>query len=460
MTAEKKRKRAPKKRGQAHPGVVLVAPGLRTKRWQGRYVDPDKGKTRWESVPATATTAEAREEWAKAKSRELLKRKAELAGGATRATGKALPEIIKRYYAAHPHLRAKTLEGYQGATKKLEEWAAAHLDSADELTRARMMEFRESLIRQPKRLTVKGGKRGQRADSAKPRSPERVNSEMRKVQTVLGYLVDAQLFPRLTRDDLRVSMKRIPVTSERIQHLRPSELAALLKAAAKHDAETYVETRAEHAGEGRARIGTTPRYQPTAQFIAFVLLTGCRLGEGLGLEWSAVDLDALDHDGRKVGEVHLTGAETKTRRARTIGLEVSPALYGMLKSMREQAGGDDAAGSVFALSRGEAEAAVRRLLADYDAPKRFTWQMLRRTCGTFLTNAPGIFGAASAYRSAKQLGHSVQVAEKHYVGLVRGIPPSAKTLDAAMQLEAVLASVLERVPASSDGKVLALVRRR
>ncbi len=37
----------------------------------------------------------------------------------------------------------------------------------------------------------------------------------------------------------------------------------------------------------------------------------------------------------------------------------------------------------------------------------FGWQVLRRTCGTFLTNAPGIFGEASAYRSARQLGHSV-----------------------------------------------------
>jgi hypothetical protein len=62
--------------------------------------------------------------------------------------------------------------------------------------------------------------------------------------------------------------------------------------------------------------------------------------------------------------------------------------------------------------------------------------VLRQTCGTYLTNAPGIFGAASAYRSAKQLGHSVAVAERHYVGLVRGIPRDARTLEGAMQVEA------------------------
>jgi hypothetical protein len=58
----------------------------------------------------------------------------------------------------------------------------------------------------------------------------------------------------------------------------------------------------------------------------------------------------------------------------------------------------------------------------------------RHTTGTYLTNAPGIFGAASAYRSAKQLGHSVAVAEKHYLGLVRGISPAARTLEDAMGL--------------------------
>jgi hypothetical protein len=62
-----------------------------------------------------------------------------------------------------------------------------------------------------------------------------------------------------------------------------------------------------------------------------------------------------------------------------------------------------ASGSVFGLTRDEVVTAGRRLHR-YDAPVTFTWQILRRTCGTFLTNAPGIFGAASAYRSAKQLG--------------------------------------------------------
>jgi len=116
-------------------------------------------------------------------------------------------------------------------------------------------------------------------------------------------------------------------------------------------------------------------------------------------------------------------------------------------------------GSVFGLSRGTAQAAAKRLTSEYGAPDAFTWQALRRTCGTYLTNAGGIFGAASAYRSAKQLGHSVQVAERHYVGLVRGIPASARTLEVAMQLEEVMGRVLDSVTSKSQAPIVTLDKR-
>jgi integrase len=157
-----------------------------------------------------------------------------------------------------------------------------------------------------------------------------------------------------------------------------------------------------------------------------------RFNEALQLDWRQVDLKALDEDGRAVGEVHLAGAGTKTKRARTVGLEVSPALQALLARLHELTGGR---GRVFGFSEGVAEAAAKRLRARFGAPAEFTWQILRRTCGTYLTNAPGVFGAASAYRSAKQLGHSVIVAEKHYLGVVRGIPRTARTLEAALQIE-------------------------
>lgn len=424
-----------KRRGAKHPGVSLIAPKpARRTGWIARYRDPDSMKLREESLPAAqAATAESRAEWAARKSRDIAKRRLELEGGAPRATGTALDAALDRYFEGHPLLRDRTRKIYRSAADKLAAWAKLHrVKSADDLTRAKLMTFREALIAEPKRAAVANAERGKFAPSptGERRSAVSVNQELRAVRTVLGYLRDLDLFPRLTHDDLRRALKRLPETNERIEFLKPAEIQQLLRAAAQHDSATFAETRDEHVGEGRQRIGTTPRYDPIAPFVAFVLLTGCRLDEALKMEWNQVDLDALDHDGSPAGELHLTGAATKTHKARTIGLEVSPALREMLAVARP----DGASGPVFGLSRNAAEAAAKRLRGEYGAPA-FTWQTLRRTCGTYLTNAGGIFGAASAYRSAKQLGHSVAVAEKHYLGLVRGIPATAKTLESAMQIE-------------------------
>ena len=101
-------------------------------------------------------------------------------------------------------------------------------------------------------------------------------------------------------------------------------------------------------------------------------------------------------------------------------------------------------------------AARKRLLALYGAPS-FDWQTLRATCATYLTNAPGIFGSATVYLSARQLGHSVAVAERHYLGVHRGIPRDAHTLEAAMQLEDLLGEVLASVGAATKPAKLAAI---
>jgi hypothetical protein len=66
-------------------------------------------------------------------------------------------------------------------------------------------------------------------------------------------------------------------------------------------------------------------------------------------------------------------------------------------------------------------------MSEYGAPP-FDWQTLRSTCATYLTNAPAIFGAATVFMSARQLGHWVAVAERHYLGVHRGIAAEAKSL--------------------------------
>jgi integrase len=84
---------------------------------------------------------------------------------------------------------------------------------------------------------------------------------------------------------------------------------------------------------------------------------------------------------------------------------------------------------LFALTEGQAEAALRRIIKSHKAP-RFSWHTLRRTCATFMACTPQI----GPWSATKQLGHrSMSTTEKHYLGRIK-INSEAKTLEAAMQI--------------------------
>jgi integrase len=256
---------------------------------------------------------------------------------------------------------------------------------------------------------------------------------------------------QLDRDAVGDALKPLKAPHEAPEFLPPAECGKLLEASMRHDEATYTETRDEHVGAGRKRLGTTARYQAVAPFAAFLLLTGMRLSEAERLEWSAVNLDAVDADGRVVGEIRLRASATKTSHARTVGLDVCPSLRAMLAAMKLQAG---TAHYVFGghapMSRALADAARKRLLGAFGAPE-FSWQGLRSSCATYQCNAPNVFGSAAAFASAKRLGHSVAVSEKHYAGLFGGISREARTLEAAMQIEPHMKRVLAAVVARGVG---------
>jgi len=440
------RKQRRRRTRSPHPGVVLIPPDAtgRHPHWRARYVEPDSGRTVKVTIdPVAVTTLESRRDWAIRKAKALARRRFELESGAHRATGTALETALDRYFEDHPQLRPATLQAYKAAVSKFRGWARrVGLKSADDVTGARLTAFRAELVKERRRVRARGGKRGAVRVTTEPRSPHSTNRELRSLSTVLNYIRRLGLLPRIGTDDLRDGLERLSVGTERIDYRKPAELRKLLGAALRHDAAVFAATRAELAGAGER--GTTPRHVQIAPFVAAAMLTGMRFGELLALDWKQVDLEALDNDGKTVGEIHLTAA-TKTNRARTVGLEVSPALRRLLAAMHLKSGGK---GSVFGLSRGTATAAGLRLVRDFGAPEGSGWQALRRTCGTYLSNAAGIFGAASAYRSAKQLGHSVTVAERFYVDVARGIPRDARDLESAMQIvdqvKAVTAAVSAR----------------
>jgi integrase len=264
------------------------------------------------------------------------------------------------------------------------------------------------------------------------------------VKVLLNHWRALGLTPELSKDTISDALKRLPVPREEAAFLRPRDISLLLKAALLHDRVVYAETREEHSG--MRPKGTTPRYSPIAPLVMFLLLSGCRRGEALGLRWADVDLDAMDHQARRVGEIRLRAEATKTKHARVIGLEVSPALRRLLAALKLRA----TEGDVFVFG-GEGrythdliESARARLMEEFEAPA-FTWQVLRSSCATYLTNAPGIWGAATVFLSARQLGHSVAVAERHYLGVHRGIRREARTLEAAMEAEHAIKQVVDGV---------------
>jgi len=431
-----------------HPGVVLVlrkyADG--TTSWRARYADPDTGVKVWETLEHTLSTHEARRVWAIRKAEALSRRRADLATGAPLRTRTPFDHALTAFWTScKAQLRATTIATYRHGIVHFERWAkktGVHL--TEDLTSHRLRAFREHLIAGGKRKVLKGSKRGARVDTETLRNPVTINSYMKNTKALLNHWRALGLTPAVSKDAITDALKSLPVPREEADFLRPDSITALLRASLRHDRVVFAETRAEHAG--LRPKGTTPRYSPIAPFVMFLLLSGCRRGEALNLRWLDLDLDATDHHGRRVGEIRLRAEATKTRHARTIGLEVSPALRRMLATLKLRAG----EGDLFVFGGSERytqdliEAARTRLMEEFEAPP-FTWQVLRSSCATYLTNAPGIWGAATVFLSARQLGHSVAVAERHYLGVHRGIRRDARTLEAAMTAEAEVKHVCAAV---------------
>lgn len=444
--------------------------------WFGRYLDPDDGRevdVNLSKPPLSYTTREARKAWAVAKARELADRWRALEKGATPHTGKPLRDTIAWYFEnPGKRLRPRTREMYQQDAEGFLAWAGRRgLRLADELRQGHLVQWREHLAAQPRKR--RDGKPGRYTDDpTKQRSPATVNKTLASMKAILNKLRKADLVAHLSREAIADGLTLLKVPRPLPEFLRPSEAQALLSACLRHDAEVFDITREENRGplgvarklaaaQARAKgeddpalpRGETPRHDPAGPFLAFLLLSGCRSGEGERLRWDQVDLEARDEHGQPAGEVRL-GVEVKTGHARIVDLAAAPALRLLLAALKLKAGDVTERPYVFGGAEPLAPAWVQRtylrLTSSYGAPA-FSPQKLRRTCATALVNS-SIFGAATVWRAAKQLGHTPAVLEKHYAGLLRGIPREARTLEAVLGVEEQMAAIVarasgERLPA-------------
>lgn len=442
MAKRKQRIRSP------HPGVYLKRRKLKGRvSWRARYFDPDKRKEVYETLDAASyASVEARVDWAKKKSKELARRRDEIGEGIPRRTrtpvGTAVDDFLKTW-EERPTGSKKTVATYRQGVNRFRTWAEQNsVPVTENLTTADLEAFREYLSTRGRRVAVSNKKRGAKEDSAKPQSPFSINRDLRSVKVMLNHWRRKRKLPYLSRDDIADSLKAVDTPRNPPDFLSAAKCKTLLEAALRHDGEMFEVTRDEHAG--LRTPGSTPKYEPIAPFVSFVLLTGCRVGEAENLLWDRVELDATDQSGNKIGEIRLRAEDTKTKRARRIGLEVCPSVRSLLTALKLRAGSDPFVfGGPEPRSHDQVEAARKRLTDEHGAPS-FSWQNLRQTAGTFLTNAPGIYGAASAFMSARQLGHSVAVAERHYLDVHRGIPKEARNLEEAFQIKDVMEQIVER----------------
>jgi integrase len=315
--------------------------------------------------------------------------------------------------------KATTIRTYESAIRSFTAWASTSgvLTVAD-LTARSLASFRAHAVAAPRREKAKGGSRHDVVSTDKRRSAEAVNGQIRVVKTMLEALRRGGRLPALTSDDISDNLRQLAVERSRPAPLRPADLRVLLAACVLYDAD-YPDT-------------------PIGPLVVALLLGGFRLGEALRLDWADIDFD----------EMTVRVVPGKTGHERTVDLSVSPMLARLFKKKR----GKRRRGPVFDFTQPTALDARLRLIDEYGAPP-FLWSTrnsrpgersaptLRSTCGCYLTCAPSIYHGASAFHSAARLGHSVQVAERHYLGVLRKIPKDATTLEAAMEIEAELAAM-------------------
>ena len=387
-----------------HRGVKVLR--LRDGRNVARFTDPISGKQRQQSLDVLGlTTAKQRELWAIAKLAELQLLREQIALGAVQVrvtVEQAQCEYLDGYG------NANTRVAKLPALASFAEWVAGKgVVDVQDVAAPVIAAWCDHVHR--------------------PANPHKVGTRNLHVSVIAAWLRWCRrrgMLPRVTGDQIRDGLRRKKAARDPIEVLAPAELRALLRSLLASDA-----------------AGERPQIAP---FALLVLLTGMRFGEARGLTWPEVDFDG------KV--LRLGSGRVKTQAARVVTLAETPAALELLRVLRLQRG--NSLGRVFVdIHRDRIEVNRKRTVRRYDAP-RWTWHMLRRTCGSLVCSA-GVLGTASVFLVAKRLGHSVQVAERHYLGTFHNLPRDVQTIEAAAGIEDLAREIVRTVSDVQPGAAAA-----
>lgn len=241
------------------------------------------------------------------------------------------------------------------------------------------------------------------------RSASTLNLYRRNLKSCLSFLDDLRppLFPDFK--PLKKALKPQRVDLPQPRAFSPKELVAFLNAALKWespDATVEIKRRKGHGKEElfEQRPALKPS-TPVSRLFLLLALTGCRLGEALGLKWADVDL----------ARGRITIHAPKTGRTRVLPLvgapegDVAPGFLNTLKAWRKEA-----PKAVYVLPHDEIPAPAFpksgwQMTNTRSKQKRIGPQMLRQN----FTSYAASLGIPSTVAALWQ-GHSTGVAERHY----------------------------------------------
>jgi len=425
-----RRRRKRVERGQSkHPGVVVIRPRAGRPFYALRYAEPETGKSRERRLEGVTTLPEA-EAAAITMHRNLQRRALQvtLAGGREFASSvSTLRQEIETYLAGLKRkvsprgrpTRPITLRRYRDALGQWATWCEKRgCAQLNQLTRTTLSEWLASRL-------------GTLSKAGAPRKVSTVNQDVKPVRQMLVAAALAGRMVHLTSDAIRGGLKRLTQPAPLPRCYSVPEIRSVLRAALDYDLSPH-----RHA-----------RSAPTAPIVAAALLSGMRRGELATLQVHEVLFDApSDYDPSittGVDVLRLPASKVKTGVARDVAMApYSPILGDLMRTLTRGRAGRE---YVFRMGYQAIGLIAKRLgKAGRTAPAGFCLKDLRSTCATYQSPLPG-----NAKAKADRLGHTLQIAERHYLSIPSGTPLTAPDLETVMKCKAEMREVIARVKASA-----------
>lgn len=249
-----------------------------------------------------------------------------------------------------------------------------------------------------------------------------VNQEIKPLRQMLVAAALAGRLHHLSSDAVRASLPRLTQPAPKPRCYSVLEVRAALRAALELDA-------------------ADPSAAAVAPAVAVALLSGMRRGELAALQCHEIVFDApSEYDPEittGVDVIRLPSKKTKTGIARDVLMApYSPLLGELMRALKARRPGHERVLRIGYVALGD----LAKRLRDFGAPADFSWKDCRSTCATYQLPLPG-----NPKAKAARLGHTLAIAELHYLALPTGTPLSAPDLETVMKCAPELSQIIARV---------------